>query len=744
MEHSSDPFARTTLNGVFIDYNLALEQLCNISDRRLDHIASLYSKDVFKLVERQLKQFDSKLVSTDDCVEMQYPLVSAEGYPVACQIRLWKQRDLMYWHFQPVTLLRKEQLRNEHFWDLSPIALSLSLMPERRFVKVNKAFVDLFGYIVPEIIGRSTSELGLIGDEQDALAISEGLRAHRYVNNLEVSARTKDGRILEGLFSASIFKSKGKEWMEAAFVDITHRKGIEKELNDERKIAQELAAKAELANKTKDEFLANISHELRTPLNGIIGMTGLLLKGELDSKQRRFTELLRKSGDHLLKIIDGLLDYQRIELGINTLTLKPFNLARLVNDIADPYRELARDRKLGFNVKIDDSIQELLIGDSAKIKQIIENFLLNAINFSEKGAITLSAYREAITSKGYLLNLSVEDQGIGIAKSDQKRIFDKFVQLDTSLTRKNGMGIGLSLCQTLADVMDGEIEVKSKVGKGSTFSLKFEVACDAENEATLTSKEHSVIQSFSDGRFIRVLVAEDNITNQQVMLGLLSAISVEADVVSNGKLALDVLKKTPYDLLLLDLQMPELNGLEVSRQIRDGALGWTKDIPIIAMTAHAQSRAQMICEQAGMDGFIAKPFTAEKLAEVILLSINKKSYPAVLDFEGLVARMLDNETLAVRIASTLGSELPRLIQDVEKATKSNDRESIHRAAHTLKGACLSGGANRLAQIAKWLEESARTEKNDDIYLQGNQLLESASLHLNQYILALSRKVVGDV
>jgi signal transduction histidine kinase/CheY-like chemotaxis protein len=380
---------------------------------------------------------------------------------------------------------------------------------------------------------------------------------------------------------------------------------------------------AEHANAAKSEFLANMSHEIRTPLNGIIGMTELVLDGPLTEEKRADLEVVRSSGESLLNIISDVLDFSKIEAGQMTIAEAPFALQPLVWEILMLFTARARQKNLEFRLNYDPALPEWVLGDAGRIRQIVMNLVSNALKFTDTGSVTIQAEKHHRTYADVHLRISIRDSGIGIPEEQRHRLFAKFTQLDTSAARKyGGTGLGLAISKRLAELMGGSVDFSSRSGTGSTFW--FDVTLRIAS-APRPRKVDPVSPALGVREVRpRILVAEDNAVNQRLMVRCLEKLGCEVDVASNGVEALQKWRQSLYNLVLMDCQMPEMDGYEATAQIRSREQGSSRT-PIVAITAHAMSGDRERCLQAGMDDYLSKPIDLERLARIVAGCQNPKA-----------------------------------------------------------------------------------------------------------------------
>ena len=479
----------------------------------------------------------------------------------------------------------------------------------------NRAAQRTFGYTTEEALGQHAIEFLTAPDARpEARVMVTQIRQQimAEVRNISLN-QTKDGRTITCEWTTTGIWTEVGTFIGFIFcaVDITARIENEREL----KLAKE---QAEAATYAKSSFLANMSHEIRTPMNGVIGMTNLLMATPLSVEQAEYIETIHKSGNALLDIINEILDFSKIESGKLILDLQAFDLHRTLQDTVNLLINHERCREVLLTLEIGATVPQWLVGDAGRLRQVLINLLGNALKFTEHGTVTLAVEVQQLADQEVELCFAVRDTGIGIAPARIAGLFERFVQADGSAARKyGGTGLGLSICKLLVNKMAGRIWAESDVDQGSTFyvTLRFPLAEPrAQSPRRGPALPPPAKRPVPPAIGLSILLVEDNPINQKVALRILAHIGYEATLACNGRAAVEAVQQNAYDLVLMDLQMPEMDGFEATRQIRR-TVPRLRQPHIIAMTAAALAEDQRQALAAGMDDFIAKPIRPEALAQ---------------------------------------------------------------------------------------------------------------------------------
>jgi signal transduction histidine kinase/CheY-like chemotaxis protein len=505
----------------------------------------------------------------------------------------------------------------------------------------------------------------------------------------------KDGHLTDVILSGSVYKDDHGKVVGAVIVarDVTEQKNVEKEFIKAKVFAESAAIVAEEAVKTKQQFLSNMSHEIRTPMNAIIGFTKVILKTELTEKQREYLTAIKLSGNALIVLINDILDLAKVDAGKMVFEKTPFKMEASILAMLHLFERKIQEKNIKLVNDFDGHIPKMLIGDPVRLHQIIINLLSNAIKFTSKGQISLGVHLINETEETATIEFSVADTGIGIMPENIPKIFENFQQA-TSMTSRiyGGTGLGLAIVKQLVERQGGAINVKSIPGEGSTFKFTLEFKkTDFE-----TIPELDTIQLDPNFKNIKVLAVEDMVLNQLLMKTLLDDFGFDRDIAANGKIAIQKMAEKTYDIILMDLQMPEMNGFEATEYIRNTM---HSTIPIIALTADVTTVDLDKCKAAGMNDYIAKPVDERLLYSKItdLLKLNKvvsndltknigwveKTGNKSINLDYLTKRTKSDPKLMIEMISLFIEQTPLLINIIKESHKTADWESLQAAVHKM-------------------------------------------------------------
>jgi signal transduction histidine kinase/ActR/RegA family two-component response regulator len=505
------------------------------------------------------------------------------------------------------------------------------ILDEKRFsdsiynTSLDGVFIINAGTRIIEDCNQRTIQLFEITDKKEIIGTALGswfqkkdgetLIPHREIETgpwqSELTIRTKKGKLFYAYASAVAFTYRDIQYLKMSILDMTNLKSTEFELIKAKE-------KAESAAKMKTRFLSNMSHELRTPLNGIIGSSNLLLQEEYLPGQKLQLDILKYSSEHMLTLVNDILDHTKMEVGKMELAKTPLNMQLFATRVIKQFSQQAEVKGLEFKTQIDPELNIELLTDETRLHQVLSNLLSNAIKFTHQGSITFIAQKVMASSTTMSVQFVVEDTGIGIPENKRNEIFESFTQADLETTRKyGGTGLGLTIAKELLEVFNSELILKSHEGKGSRFDFTLELPINENRKVYVTGKTDKVLTSLTG---VRILVAEDNEVNMAVIKRFLQKWGVTISEAENGKIALNLFSKGGYDLLLFDLEMPEMDGASALKEVRKV----DRDVPIIAFTAAVYENMQIDLKEKGFTDFIQKPFRPDELHKKISSHVTAK------------------------------------------------------------------------------------------------------------------------
>jgi PAS domain S-box-containing protein len=511
--------------------------------------------------------------------------------------------------------LRQSELEFRTVFEATSDAIVISDL-EGHILEVNEVACRRLGYGREQLLGMNANQID--GSPQDGRVVDRSVYQLLEGQVFEAVSRRKDGSLVPVEVNAHGFEFKGAPAILGVARDITERKRAEAETALRAAELDHARSDAVAANRAKSDFLTHVSHEMRTPLNAVIGMTGLLLDTGLTGERREHAETVRDCAEDLLKMINSILDLSGIEAGRMPLECSGFDLVECIKEIGEMAASQAAAKGLSYSFG-GEAGPRWVFGDSGRLRQIVLSLVDNAVKFTERGSVEMRLACEEPDSPGAVWRISVKDTGIGIPQEKLPLLFGKFTQVDSSLVRKyEGAGLGLVISQELAMLMGGAITVATRPGQGSDFTLSVPLAPCAPGAAEHAGAgDAAAAQPTLRPRARRVLLAEDNAVNLKLGVRLLEKLGCRVDAAGNGREAVEMAERFPYDLIFMDCRMPEMDGYEASRKIRSRAPAGPR-VPIVALTAHAVKGAREECLQAGMDDYVTKPVRPADLERMLV------------------------------------------------------------------------------------------------------------------------------
>ena len=649
--------------------------------------------------------------------------------------------------------------------DAAPNAMIIT-DAEGGIVLVNTQTEQLFGYHREELVGRPIEVLVPARFRQRHPEYRAGFAADPRTRPMgagrDLHGLRKDGSEVPVEIGLNPIQIEEGMLIVASILDITERKLAEEKLRESKQLAEE-------ANQAKSQFLANISHELRTPMNAILGMTDLALDEELSPLLRDYLQTVKESADVLLGLLNQVLDFSRIEAGHFELESSPLGLRHAVEKVVKTLSIRAQEKGLELVCDVLPEVPDQFVGDSLRLQQILMNLLANAIKFTVQGRVALRVEvagdcpssnsgspseivdpssqfadfksripdseppAEADLASCLMLRFSVSDTGIGISPKDQQRIFAPFTQADASTTRRyGGSGLGLAITHSLVELMGGQIWVESAPGRGSTFFFTIRLLKQT-GETPQRTRPAAALHPQPSVRPLRILLAEDTPANQKVASHVLARRGHAVEVAIDGWQAIQRIERDEFDVVLMDVQMPMMDGLEATARIRALADPAKARLPIVAMTAHALKGDQQRCLAAGMDAYVSKPVAANELIEIVerLAEEGRKAgadtrpatvpaeqspaadLPPVFDFEEALEKCIGQSDLLQELMDCFFADADHILHDLAEAARNADASGLANTAHKLKSTVVYLGAEPLLRAVRRLEQIGRSGCLDD-------------------------------
>ena len=715
-------------NGIIIDLNQAFAGMIGFDEE------NILGKSVSSFAPENRKDEIQEILRRDIAMQQETMLLNKAGESLSVEItgrsHFYRGKKVKVIAIRDITLrknaeqkLKENEERLNYFFTLT--LEGIALIDEKKIIDVNSAFLQITEFISEEILNKDISEIPLQSLKEPLLSIANSNEAKR----IEVKVQLRSGKEIFVLIQSKSHEYRGKNIRVVVMRDITQRKKDEEEILKSKRSAEE-------AQKAEEQFLAHMSHEIRTPMNGIIGLTDILLKQEHNKEQEEYLRLIKHSADNLLVIVNDILDLSKIRSGKLQFENISLSIREIMNTIFMSTKSKAAEKNLSFDYQVDKKIPEHLLGDPVRFNQILLNLLSNALKFTENGKVFFSAELQSNEKNRVVLQFMVEDSGIGIHEKDLAKIFESYCQATADTTRRfGGTGLGLPIVKQLVELQGGELWVKSKRGEGSRFYFTLPFAVEEEVAIRKDEKISSIKKSESAKRVvekngINILLVDDNFINRLLVVHLLEEKGYSVIEAENGYQAIDKLKEEDIDLVLMDISMPDLDGLEATRIIRKLDEAHLRKIPIISMTAHAFKEQIQQAMDAGMDDYLSKPFKPEELYEKIMAQLNpsveiEAPKPQAVTMEkqsgnmkekyydlSFLRQYYDNEEEFINsILALYVKETPGSIKQIEDALNKKDWEQFKSLTHKIKTNIMMMGIKKAEQF---LHDTAKIDlKNVD-------------------------------
>lgn len=745
VENSSDIIYKTNVGGHFTYVNPVAERLTGYSREEL--LTMQYTQLIRKdKVEESVNFYRDQLLQKKMSTYYEFPIITKSGHErwigQSVQLSVGEPNAVEFTALAIDITERKRferniQLQKEKYQSIIT-NMNLGLLDvdlDEKIMYANPGFSVISGYSETELIGQNASDL-FVRSDKSVIKQKMKQRMEGISDMYEIQVQNKHGEPRWWMISgAPNYDEKGKLIGSIGIhLDITEQKKLEKELGIEKE-------KAEASAKAQATFLANMSHEIRTPLNGIIGMIRELTYQELKDKQRRYVQNAAVASEHLLSVLNNVLDISKIEAGELDLDEQHFLLRTVVQDVKSIMTVNAREKGLVLGIDLHKLSGQVYRGDAARLRQILLNLVGNAIKFTAKGGVYLYCDVEKTSRLTHTLTFVIEDTGIGMDEHYQANLFKKFSQEDSSVSRKyGGTGLGMAITRELIQLMDGEIKVTSKKNEGTRVEVKLKLRVGDIQKIEVSNDTATQ----DNGVHVRVLLVEDNEFNRMVARNTLERYGYLPDEAANGKVALELLQKNKYDIVLMDLQMPVMDGFEATQAIRNDL---KLNIPIVALTANAFKSELEQCEAVGMNDYVTKPYDEAKLMAVLLRLLHQGGNTNGKD----AAVTKENENTPLYDLSVLRKQSPgnpdyidkmvkifldqtrQILPDLKQAYADKELEVVCKLAHRIKPSIDGMGIASLKQVVRAVERAAKSELDSE---ELNNNIETLCATLNIVILQL--------
>ncbi len=682
------------------------------------------------------------------------PVIGKQGTEISVETRViwgeWDGQPALFIATKDISEMKKSEEKFSKAFHSSGALMFISKKEDNSLIDANDSFLSVLGFKSADIINRKFSDLNIFIDDEQIENISNELEQNGKLREMEVFITGKNNELITGIMNIeSIYLGDILCWM-TTIIDITKQKKIELELIQTKELA-------EAANIVKSQFLSNMSHEIRTPMNAVIGFTELLANTSLMPEQQNIINEIKTSSQILLSLINDILDLEKMEAGKLKMEILPLELQRIIDNAVSQVRVKSEEKGISIHTTIEDDVPKLLSGDPLRLQQVLTNLIDNAVKFTNAGRVVIRVKFIESSGEQIKLQFSVRDTGIGMTEEEIKKVFEPFYQPEHSDGRRyGGTGLGLAICKNIITLHGGKIWVDSYLGKGTTFffTVSFSTSqkvikvrtqgCD--NAFQLPDKE--LIEQL---RGVHVLVVEDNEINQQVLLAMLRTAGMFVTITDNGIEAISYIKSNQYEIVLMDIRMPDMDGYEVTAEIRKERC--IEELPIIAVTADAMLGERKKYLEAGINDFITKPIGRAHLFQTMVRWIRKgqellseeNSYPIGIsikvpliyddltrdeniipningiDVDNAVSRLGGSQKFFNKLLIKFLNNQEHVIAKIRQALQSDDLNTAERLAHTLKGVAGELSAHEVYSIAAELETKIHIKNLEDTVLLLEQL-----------------------